>query len=231
MIKSSANQAFEFFDGQCRNFETSNAKNYLFLVGLMLEMGHGVTKNVQKAFSYYKVRKFHFFDQIFHTFLQKSKQRASELGNSQALLNLGAYYMLGLYVPKNISKTITCMKDAAKKGNNVLAMLSLGQLYYEGTHVKCDVKMAFKYVKKSANLCFPPCQQMLGNMYDHNEGTADEKNTKKKAKECFALAAKNGEYISQARLALQHFLGDEDTKANEEKWLHYGLLVLNFLFL
>ncbi len=67
-----------------------------------------------------------------------------------AIFNLACIYYQGLYIKKNMKKTIEYLERASKL-NHSLAQINLGMLYYEGKHIKQDIEKALYYLNLSAN--------------------------------------------------------------------------------
>lgn len=96
-------------------------------------------------------------------------QRASELGNSGAMGNLGVLYSTGNGVPKDFAKAAELFQKASDKGNE-LATANLASLYEKGNGVPQDYDRAFKLYKKAEAM--GNCDHIaLCNCYLNGHGT------------------------------------------------------------
>ncbi len=77
--------------------------------------------------------------------------RAANLGNKNAINNLGYCYEFGLGTKKDIKKAIFHYKLAAKL-ESITAMINLGFLYQKGQKIKKDLKISIFYFQKAAKL-------------------------------------------------------------------------------
>ena len=94
-------------------------------LALLYEEGDGVQENLERALKLY--------------------ERASELGDSDALNNFGLMYEEGRGVEMDIHKAIEYYEKAVEQ-NNAESMLNLGAIYEEGRGgVKVDLHKGFNY--------------------------------------------------------------------------------------
>ena len=78
-------------------------------------------------------------------------QRASELGNSQAMAEIGALYYDGAGVEKDYSKALEYYSKAEKLGN-AEAICNIGYLYANGLGVEQDSQKAYNYYIRAGEL-------------------------------------------------------------------------------
>lgn len=71
-------------------------------------------------------------------------EQAAELGNDQALCNLGYIYEYGRIGEKDPEQAFYCYSEAAL-GGNANALYKVGDAYYYGDFVKKNPRLAFKY--------------------------------------------------------------------------------------
>lgn len=74
---------------------------------------------------------------------------AAEMGDANALFNLGKLYFLGQGVPENTDRALTLFRQAAHK-DHVLALNTLGALYREGARSQTDLNLARQFFARSA---------------------------------------------------------------------------------
>lgn len=102
-------------------------------------------------------------------------EKAARQGDGWSQNNLAEYYLRGIYVPIDIEKAINLYLMAAK--NLVCeAYLNLGQLYYEGRHIKRDDIESAKWFSYAAECEDPRGEYRLGLMY--LDGSGVEKDVK-----------------------------------------------------
>lgn len=92
---------------------------------LALEFERATPPNFQQAFQYF--------------------DKAAQGGLSQAMHNVGAYYLHGKGIAKNITLALAYFTEAAKLGSP-LSMLSLSLLYLDGVEVKKDRGVALSWL-------------------------------------------------------------------------------------
>ena len=104
------------------------------LVGQMYYFGHGVEKNFEKAYNYYR--------------------NSAEKNYSHAQLALGLAYLWGEGTTQDIDKAIYWLEESAKR-NNSNAQCALGYLYYygqdEGFNIPINKEYAIELLTKAAN--------------------------------------------------------------------------------
>lgn len=123
---------------------------------------------------------------------------AAEQGHAEAQFMLGACYVNGLGIPKDINKALEYYQLAASQ-DHVTAQYHLGILYEDGQSILKDLKKAVEYYQLAASQGLPEAQYCLGIMLQKGEGVAKDL---KKAVEYHQLAANQG--IPEA----QRVLGD-----------------------
>lgn len=125
-IKNAQKMAFKYFS------IASEKGNCIatFQLGLILEHGNGVDKNVKKAFKCYK--------------------ESADKGYALAISNLARCYSLGIGTPADKNEAFRLYQQAAKKGN-VKSMVYLGICYENGSGVKKNEKQAIAWYNKAIN--------------------------------------------------------------------------------
>ena len=116
-------------------------------------------------------------------------RKAAELGIAEAQLQLGAMYMIGAGVEKDLSKAAEWLGKAAVQ-ENFDAQYLLGLMYAEGEGVQQDYTEAAKWYRKAAEQGDADAQCKLGAMYFL--GTGIEQN-QAKAIEWLQKAAAQGQ--------------------------------------
>lgn len=100
----------------------------------------------------------------------------AEHGMAAAVLNLGAMYYLGTYVPQDYKKAYELYMRALELGETA-ALCNIGYCWYYGRHQATDYEKALRYFELGAALLNDPnCLYKLGDMYLN--GYAVEKNEK-----------------------------------------------------
>lgn len=145
------------------------------ILGNMYYHGEGVTADNNLAFEWYK--------------------KAAEQGFGEAQQKLGEMYETGCGVEQDLAQStywynkassygysvqnklqelqqktyVMDLEKAASQGDS-MAMLKLGQMYYEGKDVTADYGLAFEWYKKAAEQGIADAQFQLGRMFDYGEG-------------------------------------------------------------
>ena len=100
-----------------------------FNLGLMYEVGRGVTQNDAEAVSWYR--------------------KAAEQGNASGQLSLGSMYAIGRGVTQNYAGAVSWFRKSAEQGN-ADAQYHLGLMYENIRGIK-DKKEAIRWYKKAAD--------------------------------------------------------------------------------
>lgn len=116
-------------------------------------------------------------------------QKAAEMGNDAAQLNLGVCYEYGRGVKKDAKTAVKYYVLAAEAGN-AAAQCNLGYCYYNGNGVTRDFAKAVIWYKKAAENGSARAYNNLGYCYERGEGIA--KNAKK-AVEYYTKSASLGD--------------------------------------
>ncbi len=141
------------------------------------------TKAEAKAFEWYK--------------------KAAELGQVDAMCNLGVCYDYGKGVDKDEAKAFEWYKKAAEFGQ-VDAMRNLGNCYANGDSVAKDEAKAFEWYKKAAEFGQVDAMRNLGNCYSNGKGVAHDES---KAFEWYKKAAGLGQADAMFNLAICYAQG------------------------
>ena len=156
--------------------------NLLYRLGVMEERGQGTISDIQAAQSHLK--------------------KASELGNLNAQYALAKIY---LKYTDNVSAAIKLLQNVAEKGNNDMAMYSLGKIYSDTKARFYDIDTAIRWFEKSAARDNTYALFQLGKIYTSPEKS---KNYGQKGIECFKEAAAKGDPYSKLKLGLIYYRGE-----------------------
>jgi TPR repeat protein len=121
----------------------------LNLMGMMYELGHGVSKDASKSVVYYR--------------------KAAKKGYSFAQYNLAVSYDTGSGVALNYREAVKWYKLAAQQGAS-FAQYNLGVMYEQGRGTKQDYKKAVYWYKKAAEQGQSSAQNNLGWLYEEGLG-------------------------------------------------------------
>ncbi len=114
-----------------------------FGLGMMLEGGHGIPPNAEKASIWY-----------FH---------AAEHGMTEAELSLGSLYKHGRGVTRNSGRAAELYRSAAKKGN-AQAQYNLAKLYLGGAGITPNRDLGIAWMQRSAVQLYGRAAQHLNMM-------------------------------------------------------------------
>ena len=120
--------------------------NLLYRLGVMEERGQGVKSDIQAA--------------------QTHLKKASELGNLNAQYALARVY---LKRTNKVSAAIELLQNVAEKGNNEMAMYTLGKIYSEPKTGFYDIDTAIEWFEKAASKGEPYSKLKLGLIYYRGE--------------------------------------------------------------
>ncbi|WP_227610565.1 tetratricopeptide repeat protein [Acinetobacter vivianii] len=131
----------------------------------------------------------------FHLF-----EQAANLGNDEAMLQLGLLYQDGSSYVKEIDnqKALLWYKRAAEK-NNIVALHNIGVAYYDGVGVTENKSKAYQYLQKAAKLGFLQSQKIIA--YQLYTGTGVNKDLEQSFYWSMK-AAEQGDIKSQNNVAL-----------------------------
>ena len=181
------NEAAQWFEKAGAQGHPDSLCNYAFL----LYSGRGVEKDVGRSVELF--------------------EQAAGLGQKQAMLNLGIYY-INIDEPQ-IEKGISYLKQAAEEGE-AEAAYSLGILYFEGKKVQQDLSLACEYFQQGAEKDDPESLYSLGFLYSKGYGV--EKDSAK-AVEYYRMAAEKGHASAQFNLGLHHEYGEGGLEKDPEE--------------
>ncbi len=212
-------KAIELFTDIAQDDESGQAFRML---GSCYEYGHGVEKNPQKAFEYYKLsagrndvggrlkvascygegigveqnhtKAFELFSDV---------EQYDESG--WALRALGIYYKLGIGVEQNFPKAFICFKDSAGKGDSA-GRVNLGICYFYGTGTEKNSAKAFDLFRDaSQDDESGEAFRMMALCYDI--GIAVEREPQK-AFAYYSLSEQKGNIDGRFNLALCYYIGN-----------------------
>jgi len=145
----SSSPNYDIAIGWLRSRAASGSANAEFLLGYLLEHGHGVPRDLPQAVANY--------------------QDASARGNSFAQNNLAYLYQRGLGLPRDPRKARELYLASARQ-NNSAAQTNLASMYYIGDGVSRDPAEAARWFLAAANQGDPIAQHDLGVLYYRGEG-------------------------------------------------------------
>jgi len=148
-------------------------------VGVMLEEGIGVNKDLGKAAKYYSL--------------------AAEQGHIQAQCSLASMYECGKGVPKDEKKAFEIYKAAADK-ENARGLFKVGVLLANGLGVERNYEKAIKYLMRAAEKGHVRAEYNVGLMLSNGYGT---KKDEEGAVKYFRSAALKNDAKAQYNLALR----------------------------
>ena len=145
-------------------------------------------------------------------------KKEAEAGNAKAQAELGAWYALGMIVPKNIPEALKWLRMAADKGNPQ-AQYNLALMYSKGQGVPVDQNLSRQMLTKAAEQGHPDAQYYMGQMY--REGDDSTKPDPAKARAWYLKAAEQGHADAQSNLGAMYHEGWGGAKDNEQavKWM------------
>lgn len=106
-------------------------------------------------------------------------EMAISIGDSRAMLNLGAMYYNGTIIPQDFEKAVklyTMAADSQDRGIAAKAIGNLGYCYYYGRSVAVDKEKAFSFFLKGVlQYTDPICLYKLGDMYRYGDIVCKDK--------------------------------------------------------
>ena len=121
----------------------------LNLLGMMYELGKGVSRNPARSVVYYR--------------------KAAEKGDIYAQFNLAVSYDTGFGIPMNFHQAVKWYRRAADQGAD-FAQYSLATMYEEGNGVARDYKQAAHWYRLAAEHGNMQAQNNLGWLYERGQG-------------------------------------------------------------
>ncbi|KAK8892400.1 hypothetical protein M9Y10_029626 [Tritrichomonas musculus] len=174
----------------CTNESSTKRPSILDLIKLYILNFHDKIK-IEQLFCTYKEHFMHFEE------INKILKKYDEYKNGPILnFFLGNIYNEGIYIPRNIQKTIHYFTLASNQ-NHREAQYALAFIYHEGTDIPRDIKKVIYYLSLAADQNHPEAQYYLGILYvEGKEVQADYK----KGIHYFTLASHQNH--SEAQLVL-----------------------------
>jgi TPR repeat protein len=151
--------------------------------------GVGTTKNLQKAFTYYKL--------------------AADKNHVNAIVELAMRYFKGEGIEKNDKKAFELFTKATDMGSD-WAYINLAIMHYFGKGTPQNYSVAYKILEQYAestayaDISMYVAFYYLGRMYYFGQGVSVDY---KRAADLFAKSAKNGSKTAKSFLARQYELG------------------------
>jgi len=127
-------------------------------------------------------------------------RQAADLGNADAMEELGEIYRTGDGLPKDGLEALRWFLRAAAAGKSS-AMVSVGALYLLGDSVAQSDEEAVRWFQKAADLKNPDGMYDLGTMYESGQGVSMNVD---KAKQLYEAAAALGNPEAQHKLVALH---------------------------
>jgi Sel1 repeat-containing protein len=142
--------------------------------------------------------------------------KAADLGNAQAMHNLGFQYVTGQGAPRDYAEAYKWFDKAAALGN-AAAMLRLGELYANGIGVPRDYGEARRWFIQAADRGIPLAMTHLGEIYANGLGVPRDYN---EARLWYQKAARLGSAPAMYNLGLLHEQGrgGRHDYAEARKW-------------
>ena len=152
--------------GSIERYALERRPEYLVILGDTYSFGLGKEQNFEKAFEIYSL--------------------AAELGNLEAMCDLGYMYLVGQGVAMDKKLSSHWFKKSADSGY-VHSMRDMGQNYLNGDGVPANATEAVKYFKMASDNNYSHGTGDLAYCYINGVGVERDLN---RAKECFLLALK-----------------------------------------
>ena len=176
----------------------------IFLLAIMFIACQTVFAQFDKGVEYYKKGDYGNAAKCF--------QQAAEQGDANAQCNLGAFYLQGLGVPKNLQEAVKWYRKAADQGN-ASAQCNLAGCYENGIGVTKNFQEAVKWYQKAAEQGHAKSKYFLGLCYYRGRGVTRDI---QKAKSLFTDAAYDG--FDEAKEMLDNMrTADADRRGNALK--------------
>lgn len=142
-------------------------------------------------------------------------EKASELGNADALYGLGKLYLKPEFPDYDPAKAVEYLEEAAQK-DNAFAKYQLGKLLCQGELVPKDIARGLPLLEELAENGVTFASYIAGKVYLKEEGWQDIK----KAILYFRQAAEAGNPFAEYQLGRIYYFGN-GVRADQEKGLEY----------
>lgn len=137
--------------------------------------------------------------------------RAAAHGLTDAYYNLAQVYLQNRFPGRNLNEYITNLDLAARAGLD-LAILEMGNAYFDGMGVECDFKQAMEYYLHPSLANNVDAQKKLGFIY---EAGLEVKVDHDKAREYYQKAADNGSSFANYKMGSYNYKQGNKTQAIE----------------
>ena len=143
-------------------------------------------------------------------------EKAAAQGHPEAQSRLGAIYVRGEYVKRDVSKAVTWFKLAAEK-NDIHAQFSLGYILSQSNEIEKDYTAAAFWYEKAAVSGHAISQNDLGVLYQNGWGV---KKSIPNAIKWYTQAAAQGDTHAMLSLGYIHGEGDgvEENESESFRW-------------
>lgn len=192
--------------------EDERKADYAFEMGMKYKNGDGVEADVDTAIAYFKIAAElgHMLGQMavgsYYYALNDCYEAikwigmAAELGNAEALFNMGVFYMEGMGCDQDMELSAKYFHRAARR-RHPEAQFAYGDLLSQGWGVEQDSKRAIKWFSDAAENGHVEAMYRLGEIYEDGIGT--EVDLKAAAKWYDAACAKGHRMAAQKLVMLQ----------------------------
>ena len=189
-------------------------------------LGELVNADQEKAVQYYKIAAnaglplaecslgIYYFSKCNHNvcyYYQAIKwfKKSAEHGISDAYYNLSQVYLQNRFPGRNLNEYITNLDLAARAGVPI-AILEMGNAYFDGMGVECSFKTAMEYYQNPALDDCVDAQKKLGYIYEEGlEVKADQE----KARKYYQKAADRGSSFACYKIGSYHYKNGDKASA------------------
>ena len=204
---------------------------YMYLYG-----ENGVEQDEEKAFKYYSIAAekedkiaLNNLGSLYFSGIGVEKdiktaaelfERAAELGNNEAAVNLAFVYLTTIKNPDaTLRSNIVRLFNQAATGGNITAQYMMGMIYYHGYGISQNYERAFRFLQKAASQ-YDEAQYQLALRYMNAEGTP---RNYKKAVDNLVKAANQGYIPAMVWLGDILAQGTSYPKNEYESYIWYNI--------
>lgn len=183
-----------------------------FAKGLAYKNGDGVPQSNETAIEYFKIAANlghvqaqlavggYYYTKNDCAEATKWLQMAADLGNAEALFNLGVFYTEGMGVDQDLEKAADFFYRAARR-RHAEAQYAYGDFCAQGIGMEQDMEKAVRWFRESAEQGHVEAMFRLGQMYENGDGVAVDL---KQARQWYSAANEKGHRgATQALVMLQ----------------------------
>jgi len=142
-------------------------------------------------------------------------------GNAEAQARLGALYLKGQGVSRNVEQALTWIQKSVQKGNVTGACL-LGLMNQTGSGVPRNRKLGREFILAAAQRGAAACRYWVGNAYAKGQGVVQDVS---QAWHWWNLAAASGDTNAQYEMGIRYQTGNgvEQNLPLARKWLQHAV--------